>query len=170
MLDFTRPLQTENTYNQKWDKIEMNNGFSQFSCSVINNSLQPHGLQHARPLCPSPTSRACANSCPLTQWCHPTIASSVISFSSCLQSFPLLGSFLMSGPFASGGQSSIQLFSNLRSSGHRLYMPGLWFHQQAGLGGNKRCSASPFYVHFPPSRGVSKAHLGDYQRDSWELH
>ena len=64
-----------------------------------------HGLQHARLPCPSPTPRACWNSCSLSQWCHPTISSSVIPFSSCLQSFPALGSFLMSQFLTSGGQS-----------------------------------------------------------------
>ena len=60
----------------------------QFSHSVMSNSLRPHGLQHARLPCPSPTTGAYWNSCPLTQWCHPTISSSVVPFSSCLQSFP----------------------------------------------------------------------------------
>ena len=64
----------------------------QFSCSVMSNSLQPHGLQHTRLLCPSPTSGACSNSFPLSWWCHPTTSSSVIPFS-CLQSFPESGSF-----------------------------------------------------------------------------
>ena len=64
-----------------------------------------HGLQHARLPCPSPTPRACPNSCPLSQWCHPPISSSVILFSSCLQSFPASGSFPFSQFFASGGQS-----------------------------------------------------------------
>ena len=77
----------------------------QFSCSVMSNCLQPHGLQHARLPCPSPATRAYSNSCPLSQWCHPTISSSVIPFSSCLQSFPALGSFPMSSLFASDGQS-----------------------------------------------------------------
>ena len=76
-----------------------------FSRSVVSDSLWPHGLQHARPPCPSPTPRACWNSCPLSQWCHPTISSSVIRFSSCLQSFPVSGSFPVSQLFASGGQS-----------------------------------------------------------------
>ena len=67
-------------------------------------TLQPHGLQHARLPCPSPTLRACSNSCSSSQWCHPTIWSSVIPFS-CLQSFPVSGSFPMSQVFASGGQS-----------------------------------------------------------------
>ena len=71
----------------------------------MSNSLRPHGLQHARLPCPSPTPRARSNSCPLSRWCHPTISSSVIPFSSCLQSFPASGSFPMSQFFAAGGQS-----------------------------------------------------------------
>ena len=77
----------------------------QISCSVVSNSLQPHEPQHARPPCPSPTPRVYPNSCPLSQWCHPTISSSVIPFSSHLQSFPASGSFQMSQLFTSGGQS-----------------------------------------------------------------
>ena len=70
-----------------------------------SNSLWPHGLQHARPPCPSPTPGVYSNSCPLSWWCHPTITSSVVPFSSCPQSFPVSGSFQMSQLFASGGQS-----------------------------------------------------------------
>ena len=77
----------------------------QFSRSVVSNSLWPHGLQHARPPCPSPTPRVSSNSCPSSQWCHPTISSSVIPFSSPLQPFPASGSFQMSQLFTSGGQS-----------------------------------------------------------------
>ena len=77
----------------------------QFSCSVMSDSLWPHGLQHTRLPCPSPTPRACSNSCPLSRWCHPTISSSAVPFSSCLQSFPASGSFPVSWFFASGGQS-----------------------------------------------------------------
>ena len=77
----------------------------QFSHSVISDSLRPHGLQHTRLPCPSPTPRACSNSCPSCRWCHPTIASSVIPFSSRLQSFPASGSFPMSQLFTSGGQT-----------------------------------------------------------------
>ena len=65
----------------------------QFSCSIMSNSLRSHRLQHARFPCPSPTPTACSNSSPLSQWCHPTTSSSVISFSPCLQSFPTSGSF-----------------------------------------------------------------------------
>ena len=77
-----------------------------FSRLVVSNSLGTHGLQHARPLCPLPSLGACSNSCPSNQWCHPTISSSVIPFSSCLQSFPALGSFPMSQLSASSGQST----------------------------------------------------------------
>ena len=77
----------------------------QFSHSVMSNSSQPHGPQHARPPCPSPTLRVYSNSSPLSRWCHPTISSSVIPFSSCPQSFPASGSFPMSQLFTSGGQS-----------------------------------------------------------------
>ena len=77
----------------------------QFSCSVVSDSLRPRGPQHARPPCPSPTPGIHPNSCPLSWWCHPTISSSVIPFSSCPQSFPASGSFQMSQPFTSGGQS-----------------------------------------------------------------
>ena len=69
------------------------------------DSLQLHRLQHARLPCPSPTPRACWNSCPLSRWCHPTISSSVVPFSSCFQSFPASGSFQMSQLFTSGGQN-----------------------------------------------------------------
>ena len=93
-----------------WDCIEL---FAvQFSCSVMSDSLWPHG--HSRPPCPSPTPRVYSNSCPLSQWFHPTISSSVVPFSTCLQSFffifclqsfPASGSFPMSQLFASGGQN-----------------------------------------------------------------
>ena len=79
--------------------------FIQFSLSVVSNFLQPHELQHARPPCPSPTPGVHPNPCPLRRWCHPTISSSIIPFSSCPQSFPASGSFPMSQLFARGGQS-----------------------------------------------------------------
>ena len=75
------------------------------SCSVVSDSLWPHGLQHARLPCPSPTPGAYSNSCTWSRWCHPTILSSVIPFSSCLQSFPTSGSFPMNQFFTSGNQS-----------------------------------------------------------------
>ena len=77
----------------------------QFSRSVVSDSLQPHGLQHTRPPCPSPIPGVYSNSCPLSGWCHPAISSSVVPFSSCTHSLPASGSFPMSQLFASGGQS-----------------------------------------------------------------
>ena len=77
--------------------------FISFSHSVVSDSLWPQGPQHARPPCPSPTPEGYPNSCPLSWWCHPNIASSVIPFSSCHQSFPTSGSFQTSQLFASGG-------------------------------------------------------------------
>ena len=71
----------------------------------MSDSLRHHGLQHARLPCPSPSPRACLNSCPWSRWCHPTVSSSVVPFSSCLPSFPASGSFLMNWLFPSGGQS-----------------------------------------------------------------
>ena len=84
---------------------EVRNPSVQFSHSVVSNSLGPHGLQHARPLCPSPTPGVYSNSCPLNRWCHPTNSFSVVPFSSHLQSFPASRSFQLSQFFASGGQS-----------------------------------------------------------------
>ena len=93
-------------YIQK-NKIMASDPFSsvQFSCSVMASSLWPHESQHARPPCPSPTPGVHPNPCPLSQWCRPTISSSVVPFSSCPQSFPASGSFPMSQLFTSGVQS-----------------------------------------------------------------
>ena len=84
-------------FNQQFSSV-------QFTCSVMSKSLRPHGLQHARPPCPLPTRRVYSNSCPLSRWCHPTISSSVVPFSSPLQSFPASGAFQMSQLFIWGGQ------------------------------------------------------------------
>ena len=83
-----------------------NDSSVQFSHSVVSDSLPPHEPQQARPPCPSPTPRVHPNPCPSSQWCHPTISSSVIPFSSCPQSFPASGSFQMSQLVASGGRST----------------------------------------------------------------
>ena len=80
--------------------------FSQFSRSVVSDSLRPHWLQHTRLPCPSKTPRVCSNSCPSSQRCHPAISSSVVPFSSCPQSLPASGSFPISQFFTSGGQSN----------------------------------------------------------------
>ena len=89
------------------ERAELESWFAlvQFSYSVMSNSVRPHGLQHARPPCPSPTPGVYSDSCPLSRWCHPTISSSVVPFFSRLQSFPALGSFHMNQFFTSGGQS-----------------------------------------------------------------
>ena len=84
----------------------------QVSSSAVSDSLWPHGLQRARLPCPSSAPRACSNSCPSSQWCHPPISSSVIPFSSCLQSFPASGSFQMSQFFASGSFQMSQFFTS----------------------------------------------------------
>ena len=78
---------------------------SQFSCSVVSDSLRPHESQQARPPCPSPTPGVHSNSCPSSGWCHPAVSSSVVPFSSCPQSLPASESFPVSQLFASGGQS-----------------------------------------------------------------
>ena len=79
---------------------------SQFSCSVMSDSLQPHESKHTRPPCPSPTPGVYSNPCPSSQWCHPAITSSVVPFSSCPQYFLASGSFPVSQLFAWGGQST----------------------------------------------------------------
>ena len=96
----------------------------QFSHSVVSDSLWPHEPQHARPPCPSPNPRACSNSCPSSRWCHPTTSSSVVPFSSRLQTFPASVSFLLSQLFASGGQS-------IGASASASVLPmniQVWFH------------------------------------------
>ena len=93
-------IKTTMRYSFTQDRVSV-----QFSLSVVSDSLQPHGLQLARLPCPSPTPGGYSNSCPLHRWCHPTISSSIVPFSFCLQSFPASGSFPMSWFFASGGQS-----------------------------------------------------------------
>ena len=89
----------------KWTYIQEQKSF-QFSRSVLSDSLWPHGLQHARPPCPSPTPRVYSSSCLLSWWCHPTISSSIIPFSSCLQSCPASESFQMCQFFTLGSQST----------------------------------------------------------------
>ena len=83
-----------------WFDLAVHFGSVQFSRSVVSDSLWPHGLQHARPPCPSPTPRVYSNSCPLSRWCHPTVSSSLVPFSSSFQSFPASGPFQMSQFFA----------------------------------------------------------------------
>ena len=89
-----------------WERLTGQFSSVQFSRLVMSDSLWPHGLQHARPPCPSQMPRDYSYSCPLSQWCHPTILSSAIPFSFCLQSFPASGSFPRSQCLTSGGQST----------------------------------------------------------------
>ena len=92
-------------FAETWMDLHIAISSVQFSHSVVSNSLGPHGLHHSRPPCPSPTPGVYSDSCPLSQWCHPTMWSSAIPFSLHLQSFPASGSFPMSQLFTSGGQS-----------------------------------------------------------------
>ena len=93
-------------YAYKYGRILFMICISHFSCSVVSDSLLPHEPQHARPPCPSPTPGVHPNPCPLSRWCHPTISSSAVPFSSCPQSFPASGSFQMIQLFTWGGQST----------------------------------------------------------------
>ena len=95
------------SYSLQWlkDLFYLQDLMVLFSHLVVSDSLQPHGLQHPRLSCPWPSPGACSYACLLSQWCHPTISSSVVPFSSCLQYFPATGSFLMSWLFSSRGQS-----------------------------------------------------------------
>ena len=104
VFSFSWPSSTEQNVMWQWRMGKYQFSF-QLSRSVMSDSLWPHGLQHAWPPCLSPTPGACSNPCPSSRWCHPTISSSCVPFSSCLQSFPASGSFPRSHFFASGGQS-----------------------------------------------------------------
>ena len=119
----------------------------QFSCSVMSNSLRPYGLQHARPPCPSPTPGAYSNSHPLSQWCHPTISSSVIHFSSCLQSFPASGSFLVSQFFGQniGASASESVLPVSIQCWFPLGLTGLISLQSKAL--SRIFSSTPFQKH-----------------------
>ena len=109
----------------------------QFSRSVVSDSLQPHELQHARPPCPSPTPGIYSNSCPSSQWCHPAISFSLVSFSSCPQSLPASGSFPMSQLFTWGGQSigvsALASFLPKTTQGWSLEWTGWMSLQSKGL-------------------------------------
>ena len=99
----------------------------QFSRSVMSDSLRPYEPQHARPSCPSPTPGVYPNPCPLCRWCHPTISSSVVPFSSCPQSFPASGSFPISQLFASGGQSiGVSASASVRPMYTQVWSPLGW--------------------------------------------
>ena len=118
------------TISWKKDSSNIKAALLLFSCSVMSNSLQLQGMQHARLPCPSPSPRVYSYSCPSSQWCHPTISSSVIPFSSCSQSFPASESFPMSWLFGLGGQriGASALASILSKNIHGLY--SLWSNKE----------------------------------------
>ena len=138
----------------------------QFSCSIVFNSLQPHGLQHARPPCPSPTPRACSNSCLLSWWCHPTVSSSVIPFSSCPQSLPVSESFPMSQLFAWGGQSTgVSALASFLPKNTQGWSPSEWTGwislQSKGLSrvfSNTTVQKHQFFSTQPSSQSTSHIH------------
>ena len=107
--------------------ISLQSSSVQFSRSVVSDSLWPHEAQHARPPCQSPTPRVYPNSCPLSQWCHLTISSSVVPFSSCHKPFPISGSFPMSQLFSSGGQNTgVSALASVLSKNTQDWSPLGW--------------------------------------------
>ena len=135
-----------------------------FSCWVVSDSLQPHGLQHTRPPCLSPTPGVYSNSYPLSWWCDPTISSSVIPFSSCLQSFSASRSFQMSQLFTSGGQS-------IRASALASVLPMNiqdWF--PLGLTGSQESSNTTVQKHQFFSAQTSYGPTLTSIHDCWKYH
>ena len=138
----------------------------QFSRSVVTDSLRPHGLQHARPPCPSPTPRVYSNSFPFSQWCHPAISSSVVPFSSCPQSLPASGSFPMSQLFAGGGQSiGVSALASFLPKKSQGWSPSEWtgwiFLQSKGLSrvfSNTTVQKHQFFGTQPSSQSNSHLH------------
>ena len=150
-----------------------------FSRSGMSNSLHSHGLQRARLLCPSPSHRVCSNSCPLSQWCHPTISSisfSVIPFSFYPQSFPASGSFTVSELFISGGQDTGALVSVLTMNIQGWFplglIPGLIFLSQESLPAPqfKSLNSSVLSLLYGPTltsvHDYSQNHSFDYDRQN----
>ena len=129
----------------------------QFSCSVVSDSLRPHGLQHARPPRPSPTPGVYPNSCPLSRWCHPTISSSAVPFSSCLLSFPASGSFPMSQLFAWGDQSiGVSASTSILHEHWGLISLRMgWLHPLPSKGLSKVCSNTTVQKHHFSSAKLS---------------
>ena len=124
----------------------MNQPSAWLSChSVMSDSLRPHGLQHARLPCPSPTPGAYSKSCPLSRWCHLTISTSVTPFSSCLQSFPASGSFPTSQFFTSGGQSiGVSALTSVLPMNIQDWFPLGWtVGSHCSPGGSRESSPTP---------------------------
>ena len=153
IMSFTGLLWEWNERIHAYHLLQCPRHFLKFSHSVVSNSLWTHGLQHTSLPCPSPTPGACSNSCPLSQWCHPTISSSVIPFSSSLQSFPASGSFPISQFSASGGQSigvsvSVTVLQMNSQDWFPLRLTGLISLQSKGLSrvfSNTTIQKHPFF-------------------------
>ena len=142
-------------------------GSVQFSCSVMSDCLQPHGLQHTMPPCPSPTPRVYSNSCPLSRWCHPAISSSVVPFSSwSLQSFPKSGSIQISQFFLSGGKSiGVSALASVLPMNTQYWSPSEWTGwislQSKGLSrifSNTTAQKHQFFGAQPSSQSNSHIH------------
>ena len=148
----------------------------QFSRSVVSKSLRPHELQHSRPPCPSPTPGVHSDSCLLSQWCHPTISSSVIPLSSCLQSFLASGSFPVSWLFVSGGQrieASALVFPVNIQGWFPLGLTGLIFSQSKGLSrvfSSTIIQKQQFFVTQPPLWSSSHIHTRLLEKASLWLY
>ena len=155
-------VHTEKLEYQNW-KLQFSS--VQFSHSVVSDSLWPHELQHARPPCPSPTPRVYSNSCPLSQWCHPTISSSIVPFSSCPQSFPASGSFPMCQFFSSGDQRIVSASASVLPLSIQEWSPlgwtGLISLQSKGLSrvfSNTTLQQHQFFSTQPSSQSNSHIH------------
>jgi len=161
-------MSVENFYSAYfWDSVMLLCiSVVQFSCSVVSNSLQPHELQHARPPCPSPTPGVRPNPCPSSRWCHPTISSSFVPFSSCPQSFPASGSFPMSQLFSSGGQSTgVSALASFLPKKSQGWSPSEWTSwlslQSMGLSrvfSNTTVQKHQFFSTQPSSQSNSHIH------------
>ena len=146
----------------------------QFSLSVMSDSLRPHEPQHARPPCPSPTPRVHPNPYPLSRWCHLTVSSSVIPFSSRLQSFPASGSFQMSQLFASCGQSiGVSASTSVLPMNTQDWFPLGWTGwislQSKGLSrvfSNTTVQKHQFFSAQPSSQSNSHIHTGYWKNRS----
>ena len=134
----------------------------QFSHSVMSDSLQPHELQHTRPPCPSSTPRVHSDTRPSSQWCHPAISSSVIPFSSCLQSLPASGSFPMSKLITWGGQNiGVSVSASVLPKKSQGWSPSEWTGWIKGLSGvfsNTTVQKHQFFGAQPSSQSNSHIH------------
>ena len=139
------------------------------------DSLRPHGLQHARLPCPSPTPGTCSNSWPSSQWCHPTISSSVVLFSSCLQSFPASGSFPRSQFFTSGGQNNgVSASASVLPTNIQDWLPLRWIGwislQSKGLSRVFSNTTVQRHEHFDSQLSLCESPTLTSIHDYWKNH